>query len=111
MKNKLYNNLSELKKFNQQRKLWLALSFFVIASVTGIIFDWNHIQAYKLEWTLGTFGMVISIGWWYWTMKIIRHLIQHKTDEYEILAEVITEIKDIKKHVREVLPKQVDTDK
>jgi len=111
MKKTLEKNLSELKQFNQQRKLWLFLSLFVITSISFIIFDWNHIQQYKLEWTMGSIGVVISAAWWYWTMRIIRHLIQHKSDEYQILAELITEIKDIKEHVREVLPKALDKDK
>ena len=110
MKNLLNKNLSELKQFNKQRKLWLLLSLFVMTSISFIIFDWNHIQQYKLEWTMGSIGVVISAVWWYWTMRLIRHLIQHKTDEYQILSELITEIKDIKAHVREVLPNKVDKD-
>lgn len=111
MEKTLEKNLSQLNKFNQQRRLWLALSLFVMISIAFIIFDWNHIQAYKLEWTMGSIGLLISASWWYWTMRIIRHLIQHKTDEYQILNDIVAEIKDIKAHVLDLSSNPVDKDK
>jgi hypothetical protein len=111
MEHKLQQNLTQLKTFNTQRKLWLMLSFCVIVSILGIIFDWHDIQKYKLEWTLGTVGMVITACWWCWTMRLVRHLIDHKTVEYTVLKELVAEIKSIKEDVRNSFPKQVDKDK
>ena len=111
MKNKLQQNISQLKQFNRQRKLWLFLSFFVISSILGIVFDWNHIQKYQLEWSLGTAGLVVAAVWWYWTMRLIRHLIEQKTTECEILTELVVEIKTIKEEVRTSLTNPIDKDK
>ena len=96
MEQRLQKNLNDLTNFNHERKLWLMLSFFVVASIAGIIFGWNIIYQNKLEWALGSLGCVVSVGWWYWTMRVIRHLIRHKSEEYQILSDIIIEIRSIK---------------
>jgi membrane protein YdbS with pleckstrin-like domain len=110
MEHKLQENLTQLKTLNTQRKLWLLLSFFVIITILVIVFDWQHIQYYKLEWSLVTSGLVLTASWWYWTMKLIRQLIDHKTVEYSVLKEIAGEIKSIKKDVRKSFANTVDND-
>lgn len=102
MENKLINkHIEQLKKFDRQRKNWLRLSAFVVIAVLGILWDWEVIKQYRLVWWFGAAGLVISVLWWYWTMIVIRLLIEHRRDETEILYEIVRDIKEIKKDIQD----------
>jgi len=110
MDKKLTKHLQHLQAFNNQRRAWLILSFFVILETTKIIYDWSAFEAHHLLWSVVTIGLTISIVWWYWTMKMIRQLIEHRKEESEILYEIVDTIRDIKEDVKN-LPVGVDKDK
>jgi hypothetical protein len=92
-------HITQLKKFDQQRKKWLMLSALIFIAVLATIFDWQHIQYYKLEWTLASLGFILSVFWWYWTMRVIRYLINHKIKEHEILNDIVLDIRSIKQEI------------
>jgi hypothetical protein len=92
-------HITQLEKFNQQRRRWLVLSAFVVISVLATIFDWQHIQHHKLEWTLASLGFTLAVFWWFWTMKLIRYLIDHKIKEHEILNDIVSDIRSIKQEI------------
>jgi ABC-type bacteriocin/lantibiotic exporter with double-glycine peptidase domain len=110
MDKKLNTHLQHLQAFNNQRRAWLVLSFFVVLVVTKIIYEWSAVQSYHLVWTVVTIGLSISVVWWYWAMRLIRQLIEHRKDESEILYDIVESIRDIKEEVKK-LPKVVDKDK
>jgi hypothetical protein len=93
------SQITQLKEFDKQRKKWLALSTFVVIAVLGTVFDWNQIQYYKLEWTLASLGIALAVFWWYWTMRVIRYLIDYKIKEHELLNEVVSDIRSIKQEI------------
>jgi len=93
------SQITQLKEFDKQRKKWLALSTFVVIAVLGTVFDWNQIQYYKLEWALASLGTALAVFWWYWTMRIIRYLIDYKIKEHELLNEVVADIRSIKQEI------------
>lgn len=100
-KSSINKHIQQLEKFDQQRKNWLRLSAFVVISVLGIIWDWELIKQYRLVWWFGVAGLIISVLWWYWTMIVIRLLIEHRRDETEILFEIVSDIKEIKKDIQD----------
>ena len=104
MENQIQTQIQTLRQFEKERKLWMALSAIVIISVLGIIFDWATIYQYKLEWLVGAGGLLLTIVWWYWTMRITKELITIKIKDREILQEVIEDIKHIRKEILRTLP-------
>lgn len=98
------NHIEALKKFDQERKSWLALSAFVAVGILGIIFGWNVVQTNHLIWLVSSLGLIIAVIWWYWTMRLIRHLIEHKIFETVILEDIVDDIRHIKEEVKN-LPK------
>jgi hypothetical protein len=104
MDKKISHHLTHLKLFDNQRKSWLVLSLFVVAAIVGIIYDWDGINQYHLLWAIASIGCTISVSWWYWTMKIIRTLIQHRQEESEILNDVVKCIREVKEDIKK-LPK------
>jgi ABC-type bacteriocin/lantibiotic exporter with double-glycine peptidase domain len=100
MKTKIKKHIEELHIINSQRKGWLVLSAFVAVGLLGIIFGWNAVQQYHLVWLVVGGGLIISMIWWYWTMRLITHLIHYKVTESEILIDIVQDIRMIKDEVR-----------
>lgn len=94
-------HLEQIEKFDSQRKNWLRLSAFVVITILGIIWDWRHIQEYNLTWWIGSAGLIVAVLWWYWTMIVIRLLLTHRVHEAELLYEIVSDIKEIKKDIQE----------
>ncbi len=104
MDKKLSHHLKNLKAFNNQRKAWLFLSLFVVVSVGKIVFDWSFLESHHLLWAVATAGLVVSVLWWYWTMSLIRQLLDQRKEESEILVDIVQSIKEIQEDVKK-LPK------
>ena len=98
------NHIEKLQNFDRERKSWLVLSAFVAIGAMGIIFGWNAVQTNHLIWVVSSLGLVIAVIWWYWTMRLIQHLIEHKIVESTILQELVEDIRHIKEEVKN-LPK------
>lgn len=106
MDNKLSGHLNQLKAIRRQRKYWLLLSVMVVGFITYIISDWNQLSQDRIYFYLViSSGLGIAIVWWYWTMNVMKTLIQHRSEELEILNDLVVDIKDIKQHVKDVLTK------
>lgn len=104
MENQIQTQIQTLRQFEKERKLWMALSAIVLVSVLGIIFDWTTIYQYKLEWLVGAGGLLLTIVWWYWTMRITKELITIKIKDREILQDIIEDVKHIRKEILRTLP-------
>jgi ABC-type bacteriocin/lantibiotic exporter with double-glycine peptidase domain len=104
MDKKLSRHLKNLKLFNNQRKAWLVLSAFVVLVIGKIVFDKTILENHHYVWAMVAVGLTISVVWWYWTMRLIRQLIDHRQQESEILVDIVNSIKDIKEDVKN-LPK------
>jgi len=100
MEKTLQKHLSKLKGFDRERTYWLMVSAFVVSAVLGIVFKWDYVVEERLAWAIITSGLTITVCWWYWTMRIIRHLIDAKHDEYIILNDIVASIKEIKEDVK-----------
>lgn len=102
---KIFQFQKQLSIFNNQRRWWLILSCLVVLTVSGIIFDWNHIyDSNKLLWTVVSLGLTVSVVWWYWSMKLVRTLIDYRLLESEILRDIAKSINEITQEVKN-LPK------
>ena len=104
MDKKLSRHLQNLKTFNNQRKAWLVLSAFVVLAIGKVVFDQTTLENHHYIWAMISIGLTISVTWWYWTMRLIRQLIDHRRDESEILHNIVASIRDIKEDVKN-LPK------
>lgn len=95
-------HIQKIKQFNKDRITWLRLSGFVIIAIFLTIIDWMFINNQNFNWLLISSGLLLSAIWWYWTMKLVRELLNHKTTEIEILSEIILDIKEIKKDIKNI---------
>jgi len=111
MDQKISRHLQHLKLFDNQRRAWLFLSALVVAAVFKIIFSWNSLNENHFMWIAVSLGLMVSITWWYWTMKLIRDLIQQRREEGEILVDIVHHIRDVQNEVRKLSTNTVDKDK
>ena len=100
MNQRIQKHITDLQNIDNQRKAWLFLSAFVAVTIIGIIFGWNYVQANKIIWLVTSLGLLVSMTWWYWTMKLIRQIVNYKLTESEILNDLIQDIRYIKDEVK-----------
>ena len=106
MENKLKKHIKELRQIDRERRGWLYLSGFAVVASLGIIFGWSHILESRLAWEMASIGLTIAVVWWYWTMIIIRHIIQYRVEETEILQSIVIDVRSIKEEVLKSLNNQ-----
>jgi uncharacterized membrane protein len=99
----LSHHITDLQAINKQRKYWLMLSIFVVAVISYIVFDWQALSKNNYFWIFIFSGLTVAVVWWYWTMRIVRIFIQHRQEEVKILHDLVIDIKDIKKNVKDYL--------
>ncbi len=100
MVDKLKTGIEKLETLNKQRIIWLRLSGFVVIAILAIIFDWHYVQDTKWEFLVFSSGMILSVLWWYWTMIILRHLIEQKKAESAVIIDIVEDIREIKESVK-----------
>ena len=110
MEDRLQKHLDLLKHLDYERRRWLLVSVFVVAAVLGVIYDWNQVVESKLAWVMVSGGLTLTVVWWYWTMRVVRHLIEAKQDEYYLLSDIVQSIRVIKVDIKETF-KPVDKSK
>jgi hypothetical protein len=103
MASKLTTIIQDLERFNKERKLWLLISSFVTLAILAIGLEWNKILSGHAVWAIVFTTLSISAVWWYWTMRIVKTVIQHRHQEVEILHDLIIDIREIKKEVNNLM--------
>jgi hypothetical protein len=101
---------SDIIKLNNQRKRWLAFSSVVFVAVILIIFfseKINQLHYHSIWWLIGSIGLIVSINWWYWTLTLIRRVLQHQIDTVIILSEITSDVKSIKTDINELYQKGI----
>ena len=104
----------DLDKLNDQRRLWLWASSIVFWAIIAVIFAWDWIDGLNSKsiwWFIVSCMLILSINWWYWTMRVIRKLVHHQKVEYGILRSILIDLGKIKKDVRELGGKNIDIPK
>lgn len=104
----------DLEHIHDQRRLWLWASSIVFWAIIMIIFAWDWItdlHSKSIWWVIVSCMLLLSINWWYWTMRVLRKLLAHQALEYEILTSMLVDLDEIKQNVRELEHRSVDNSK
>ena len=104
-------NNKDLEQINAQRRVWLYASSVVVLATVFLIFGWNwldHFDSKAVWWVTISSMLVLSVNWWYWTMRVMLRLINHQKIEFSIIAELLSDIKEIRKEVRQLSNQNLD---
>lgn len=104
MKEKLATHIKELEQIDRHRQKWSILGAGIVATILFILFDWNDLEKHQLLWGVISFGLVISVAWWYWTMRMIRTLLANKYNEIEVLGDLSDAVKEIRAQIKKNFP-------
>jgi ABC-type proline/glycine betaine transport system permease subunit len=107
-------NNRDLEQINEQRRTWLYASSVVIISVLVLIFGWDWLDTFHsktLWWVVVSLILIVSVNWWYWTMRVMLRLINHQKIEFSIISELLTDIREIRKEVRQLGAQELDNKK
>lgn len=108
----LKKHAEDLDRINNQRRLWLYASSIVLIGIIFIIFGWNWIDNYHsmgIWWIVISSILVISVNWWYWTMRVIRILLQHQQVEYDLLKCILNDVNMAKDDIKFLAQKDFST--
>jgi Zn-dependent protease with chaperone function len=108
MDKQIKTQLLELKRFDLQRKAWMILSAFVMTVMVFVVFDHKDLIEYGLLWQIGILAIVMSAIWWYWSMRLISQLIQHRIAELEVIDDLHKTLVIVKKEFLETSSNDVD---
>lgn len=104
MKNKIQTQIQNLRQFEKERKMWMALSAAVLITIVGIIFDWPSLSQNNIAWFVGGGGLLLTVVWWYWTMQITKELLTIRIQDRAILQDIIEDVKHIRTEILRTLP-------
>lgn len=93
-----------LRKIERQRICWLKIGAIFAPFVGLVILEWNAIISLGNNlWLLAALIIaLIGVSWWFWTMAIIRVLINYKLIELEILRGTVDDIKAVYNDVKKI---------
>lgn len=91
----------------KQIRLWAwAAAVFPITALAGIFFIWTFGTStwVNIAMIVGeTVMFSLAVIWWWWAMYILRNLVQHWDDTKDKVHDVLTDVKEIRSIVLEVL--------
>ena len=100
----LERHRNDLEKLNNQRKIWLLASSIVFCGIIFLIFGWewlSDLQSKGIWWLVVSLMLIISINWWYWTMRVLRVIIHYQEIEYALIKEIYEDINVVKNNIKE----------
>jgi hypothetical protein len=104
----------EIDNINEQRRVWLYASSFTFVGIAFLVFAWDLLDSFHSKtiwWFILSLILIISINWWYWTMRMISKMLNHQKIEFEIIHDVIVDIRSLKKEIKELGRQEVDNNK
>lgn len=95
----------KINYLNSQRQYWLYASSVAVSGIILLMVFWDFLDGMRsttIWWIIVSIMLIVSINWWYWTIKLIRILIDQRKDEIKIINELVIDIKLIKSSISEL---------
>ena len=95
----------DIDKLNNQRQLWLYASSVVLVAVLFLIFGWDWLSSLssrKLWWLIISSMILIAVNWWYWTMSLIKQLMEHHTNSIKVIKSLISDINAVRSDLTDI---------
>lgn len=105
------HNEADLEQINQQRRWWLLASSLVFSGIVILIFAWDiidHLHSKSIWWVIVSLMLILSVNWWYWTMRVMLRLINHQKIEFTIIHELLADIRELKSDIKQMGNQNVD---
>jgi predicted Na+-dependent transporter len=110
----IQQHTADLERINKQRRMWLYASSIVLTGIIFLIFTWDWLDDFHSKgiwWVVISLMLIISVNWWYWTMRVIRILLDYNTAAYDILTCVLDDVSEARKDIQYLVNQNVDKPK
>ena len=97
--------LEDIDNSRRQKSAWIRLSYVFIVFLTIITVNWSTIiETHNITlWiSISTVLILTAAFWWYWTIDLVRKLLNHKEEEFKIIESIVHDLQYIKKDVDEL---------
>lgn len=104
----------DIERINNQRRMWLYASSGVFAAIITIIFGWDwfdNLHSKSLWWFIVSMALLLSVNWWYWTMRVVRKMMYHQEIEYDLLRCILNDLSNVKTEIHKLSSKEVEKSK
>lgn len=101
----------DLNEINEHRQRWLLASSIVYVGIILIIFAWDWLDSIgskSVWWVIVSLMLILSINWWFWTMKVIRRFIHHRHYEVDLIVNIMHDIREVKEDVKQLRQEHTD---
>ena len=101
----LIQHEKDINRISNQRRLWSYASSVVVCVLIFLIFGWDWLSTLtskKLWWVIVSLMIIISINWWYWTMRVIRIILKYQHIEYDLLKSILYDVQTIRVEIRDL---------
>lgn len=92
----------ELSKINNKRMVWLMLSSVIFVLTIPLIFSWDLLENKNIWWIIVSSMLIVTINWLFWTIKTITIILNHQQEETVIIKELIAELRELKKTIKQI---------
>lgn len=109
----LEEHCNTIDKLNNQRRHWLYASSVVFTGIILLIFSWNwldNLHSQTIWWVVISLMLILSINWWYWTMRVVKILLCHQQVVHDLLHSVLDDIAHAKTEIKNLVTNNVDTE-
>ena len=109
----LEQHTKDLARINDQRRTWLWASSIVVFGIIFLIFSWDWLDDFHSKpiwWFIVSTMLIISVNWWYWTMRVIRILLDYNHAAYDLLSIIISDVKEARNEIKHLVNQDVDSD-
>ena len=110
----LDKHLEDIERINNQRRIWLYASSIVLVGIILLIFTWDwldHFKSPSIWWVVISIMLILSVNWWYWTMRVVRIMLRHQTVQHDLLRSVLSDLSEARLEIKILVTQDVDSPK
>jgi uncharacterized membrane-anchored protein YitT (DUF2179 family) len=107
----LDKHLADIDRINNQRRAWLYASSVVFVGIIFLIFSWDWLDHFHLKsiwWVVISVMLILSINWWYWTMRVVRIMLNHQEAQHSLLKSILEDIGETRSDIKLLTTKTID---
>jgi hypothetical protein len=99
------------KTMNEIRLWAWAAAVLPLSSLAAMFFIWVYGLDHWINIVMiigSTTMFTVAVAWWWWAMYVFKRLLELWVNTGEGLSEVLTDVKEIRQLVEEVIPSKKD---
>ena len=90
---------------NKQYKYWMIASAIIYSCVITfiVLFDFViRLDSKIIWWSIISILLMVSMNWWYWTMSLVKQLMEHHTNSIKVIISLISDINTVRSDLKDI---------